>query len=504
MTPKEAYDELVKRTQEISTLSTCQAVLEWDHQVHMPPQGAEMRARATSYLAGLIHEKTVDPKIGELLSIIEGSDIVSESDSIEAANIREMRHGYNKETKLPKELVEEFNRETALAHHVWAEARKKSDFKKFEPSLEKIIKLCNRVAEAYGYEDEPYDALLDNYEPGMTAKEVEAVFTPLRSDLVRLLEKITAARNVPDESIVERDYDVDKQKILGEMVSASMGYDYTAGRLDESTHPFTIGFGPGDTRITTRYNPKRLNDALFGTIHETGHALYEMGIDKKKHFGTPCGQSASLGIHESQSRMWENLVGRSKPFWEYYYPLVKNLFRDSLGDVSLDDFYGAINFVKPSYIRVEADEVTYSLHIMLRFELERAIMKGEIKVADIPGEWNSRFKKYFGIDVDHDAHGCLQDVHWSAGLFGYFPTYALGNIYASQFFAKAMEDISDLHDKFRRGELLPLREWLRENIHIHGQRYRAMDLCEKVTGERISAKPMLAYFEKKYSDIYGF
>ena len=504
MSPQDAYKEIQRRAKEIALLSNSYALLEWDHQVNMPPKGAENRAEMTSYLAGMIHEKFVDPKFGELIAAVEGSGLVKDPQSIEAANMREIRHLYDKETKLPKELVEEFEKTIALAHHEWAEARKASDFKRFQPSLVKIVDLTKRKAEAYGYVGEPYNALLDNYEPGATTAEVVDVFEKLRIELVELLKKIKNAPKKPDGSIIERAYDPKKQQIFGEIVAKAMGYDFDAGRLDVSTHPFTTGFGPGDTRITTRYNPNRLNDALFGTIHEAGHALYEMGLKKKENHGMPVGDAASLGIHESQSRMWENMVGRSKPFWKYFFPIAQSIFRDSLGKVSLDDFYAAVNYVAPSYIRVEADEVTYNLHILLRFEMERAILNGDIKIADVAKEWNERFEKYFGIKVDKDSNGCLQDVHWSAGLMGYFPTYALGNIYAAQFYAKAKRDIPDLEKKFESGEFLTLREWLRNNIHQHGLRFRAQDLCKRVTGETLNHKPLMDYMNKKFGAIYGF
>ncbi len=494
----------MKRINEIMVLASCEGVLGWDHQVNLPPAGAAFRAKQSSLLAGMVHERFVDPKIGELLSAIEGSDLVKDADSVEAATVRELRHDYDKETKLPKELVVEFEKTTLMAHNEWAEARAKNDFKKFLPWLEKILDLSRQKAEAYGYEGEPYNALLDNYEPGATVDEVADVFEKLRVDLVVLLDKIKNAPNKPDVSIVERGYNVEKQKVFGELVAAAMGYDFNGGRLDVATHPFTTGLGPGDTRITTRYNPHRLNDALFGTIHEAGHALYEMGLDKEKYYGTVLAESASLGIHESQSRMWENMVGRSKSFWRYFFPILKGMFRDSLNGVTFDDFYAAVNNVAPSYIRVEADEVTYNLHILLRFEIERALIKGDIKAADAAAEWNSRFKKYFSIDVDSDSNGCLQDVHWSSGLFGYFPTYCLGNIYAAQFFAKAKQDIPDLDKKFESGDFLTLREWLRVNVHQEGKRYRANDLCKKITGVGLSHKPMMDYMNKKFGEIYGF
>jgi carboxypeptidase Taq len=504
MTAQEAYTQLVARGKELSVLESIGGVLGWEERTYMPPKGADLRSQQQEWLAGVAHEKFTDPKFGEWLSIVEGSDMVKDPDSPESANIREWRHAYDKATKLPKSLVEEFAKTTSLAQGKWAEARKNRDFKAFQPWLEKVVELVIQRAECFGYTGEPYNALLDGFEPGATTDEVVTVFTALRKDLVELLGKIRNAPKKPNVSIIERAYDVDKQKVFGELVAAAQGFDFNAGRLDITTHPFCSGFGPGDTRITTRYNPNRLNDALFGIMHEAGHALYEMGIEKEKWFGTPMGAASSLSIHESQSRLWENQVGRSREFWKYFFPLAQKIYRESLGNVSLEEFYGAVNYVAPSYIRVEADEATYALHIMLRFELERALVKRELKPADVPGEWNKRFKEYLGIEVDHDGNGCLQDVHWSAGLIGYFPTYALGTLYSAQFFAKAKQDIPDLTACIERGDLTTLREWLRKNIHIHGSRYRAKKLGERVTGQPLSHKPLMEYMTKKYGEIYGF
>lgn len=503
MSPQRAYQELVEKTHQIALLESIGAVIGWEERTYMPRQGAELRAKQQSLLAGMMHEQFTDPKIGELISTCETTDLVKDPESPEAVNLREWRHLYDKETKLPKTLVEELAKTTSLAQGEWQEARKNRDFKAFLPWLEKVVDLTRQAAEAYGYEGEPYNALLDNYEPGATTAEVAAVFADLRADLVDLVGRIKDAPRKPNKSIVERSYDTELQKVFGESVAAAIGFDFNSGRLDITTHPFCSGFGPGDTRITTRYNPKRLNDALFGIMHETGHALYEMGINKKDYFGTPMGAATSLGIHESQSRLWENQVGRSKEFWVYFLPQAKRIFRDSLADVSLDDFYGSINYVEPSFIRVEADEATYNLHIMLRFELERALMSGDLKPADVADEWRKRFKEYFGIEVDHDANGCLQDVHWSAALFGYFPTYALGNLYSAQFFAKASKDIPDLQQQVERGQFDSLLGWLRENIHQHGSRYRAPQLGKKVTGQELSHKPLVEYMNQKYGEIYG-
>ena len=498
------YEKLTKKCREIALLASCEAVLGWDERTYMPRGGAQLRADQLGLLAGMVHEKFTSTEIGDWLSELESSDLVKENGTPEAANVFETRHRYDKEAKLPKDLVEEISRTTTLAQGEWVTARQNNDFKAFLPWLEKTVALSRQKAEAYGYEGEPYNALLDDYEPGATVDMVSETFKLLRDDLVVLLKKIKDAPKQPDKTIVERPYNVDLQKVFGESVAAAIGFSFDSGRLDVTTHPFCSGIGPGDTRITTRYNPNRINDALFGIMHEAGHALYEMGIDKKNNFGMPTGESTSLGIHESQSRMWENQVGRSKEFWHYFFPQAQRIFKTSLSGVSLDDFYGSINSVQPSFIRVEADEATYNLHIMLRFELERALMKGDLKPADVPGEWNSRFEKYFGLKVDKDTNGCLQDVHWSAALFGYFPTYALGNLYSAMFFNKAKEDMPDLDDRFSRGDFKTMVDWLRENIHKHGARYRANVLCERVTGEKLSHKPLVEYMNKKYGEIYGF
>lgn len=503
MSTQEKYQELIKRTRETALLGSCMSVLGWDQRTYMPRAGSAFRAEQLSLLAGMSHAKATDPKIGELLGELEKSELVKSPDSAEAVNIREIRHRYDKDTKLPQSLVEEFTKVTALAETEWEQARAKRDFARFQPWLEKVIDLTRQMADAYGYQGERYNALLDNYEPGATVADIEAVFKPLRDDLVTLVAKIKDAAKRPNMGIIERGYDVRMQQVFAESAAAAIGYDFQAGRLDITTHPFCTGIGTGDTRITTRYNPNRFNDAFFGVMHEAGHALYEMGLDKQTHFGTPMGDAVSLGIHESQSRLWENQVGRSRAFWVYFLPQAKRIFREALAGVSVDDFYGAINSVQPSYIRVEADEATYNLHILLRFELERALLNKELAPKDLPGEWNSRFNKYFGLKVDHDANGCLQDVHWSAGLIGYFPTYTLGNLFSAQFFAKARTDIPDLMGQFERGNFAPLLGWLRENIHKHGARHRSRLLGQKVTGQALSHKPLIDYLYAKFADIYG-
>jgi len=500
MTTKKHYQTLISHLREIAILESTSALVSWDQQTYMPKGGAALRAEQLSYLAKTIHEKFTHPSIGDLLSEIS----IEDPTSAEGANVREIKHAYDKATKLSQSFVETFTKTTSLAHQAWEEARKKSDFTLFEPWLEKIVDLSIQKAEAYGYEDEPYDALLDGFEQGLTSAKLDDLFHTLQIDLVRILDKIKGSSKKPDDRITHRHFDLKSQEDFGKLVAKKIGFDFDHGRLDIAAHPFTTDIGHGDTRITTRYQANHFNDSFYSIVHEVGHALYEMGLNKKDHFGEPIAQAASLGIHESQSRIWENMVGRSFEFWEYFFPQAKAYFPDALKDVSLQDFYGAVNFVKPSFIRVDADEINYSLHVILRFDVERALIQRKITVKELPDFWNDKFYHYFGHQVDTHANGCLQDVHWSAGLFGYFPTYTLGNLYAAQFFAKAQEDIPDLLTQFSQGEFGSFLAWLRTNIHQHGFRYLPQDLCKKVTGKALSHHYFIDYLEKKFSHIYQF
>jgi carboxypeptidase Taq len=502
MSPNEAYEELKVRFKEVWTLASVSAALEWDRETYMPDNASDFRSEQESLLARMVHEKHTDPKIGELLDACEDSDLTFEKDSVSAVNIREWRRDYDKRTKLPSSLVAEIAKVTSKAQVAWSQARSKSDFSIFAPHLEKVLKLTLQKAEAYGFENEPYDALMDDFEPDAKVSDVEHAFAELRKELVELNGKIAEAPSKPDIGILKRPYDVDRQRMFSEIVAAAIGYDFNAGRIDEVTHPFCTELGPSDTRICTRFYPDDLAEGLTGTVHETGHALYDMGLPKE-HYGTPMGDVHSLGLHESQSRMWENQVGRSREFWVYFFPQARRIFRNSMAGVSLDDFFAVMNYVSPSYIRVEADEATYNLHIMLRFEIERALLNGDIAVKDIPGEWNKRFKDYLGIEVDKDSNGCLQDVHWSMGAFGYFPTYALGNLYAGQFYAQANADLPGLGDDFANGDFGRLLNWLRDNIHRQARRYPAAELCQRVTGEPLSHKPLMDYLYGKYEGVYG-
>jgi carboxypeptidase Taq len=397
-------------------------------------------------------------------------------------------------------LVEELARVTTRAQQIWEEARQADDFATFQPWLLKIVDLKRQEAKAIGYSTVPYDALLDEYEPGATTAEITQVFAALRDDLVPLVRSILASGKKPKREILDREYPVEQQRAFGQAAAAAIGFDFDSGRLDVTTHPFCSGIGPGDCRITTRYNPRRFNEAFFGILHEAGHGIYEQGLDPA-HFGTPAGSAASLGIHESQSRLWENQVGRGRPFWEHFFSKAQQTF-PSARDVKLDDFVFAINDVQPSFIRVEADEATYNMHIILRFELEQALLSGDLQPADVPGAWNERFEKAFQLTPPNNALGCLQDIHWSMGGLGYFPTYTLGNLYAAQFMEQARMDLGELDGDFRRGEFGRLKGWLNEKIHRLGQRFPAAELCKRVTGRPLTHKPLISYLRAKYEPLY--
>jgi carboxypeptidase Taq len=501
MSPDAAYAELIRRTMEAAVLSSCGAVLGWDERTYMPHNGSAFRGDQMALVARLTHEMTTDPKVGECLAAVEGSPLVADPESPATINVREIRRTYDRAVKLPKDLVEELARVTTRAQQVWQEARGRNDFPSFRPWLEQIIALKRREAEAVGYTGHPYDALLDEYEPGATAKQVREVFAALSAELVPLIAAIGQSDRVPRREVLEGDFPVASQEVFAREAATTIGFDFAAGRLDVTTHPFCSGIGPGDCRITTRYNPRFFNEAFFGVLHEAGHGIYDQGLPAD-HFGTPLGTYCSLGIHESQSRLWENQVGRGRPFWEHFFPRAQKTFPSALGRVDSDEFYFAINAVRPSFIRVEADEATYNLHIILRFELELALLTGDLKPADLPAAWNERFTKMFGLTPADDRQGCLQDIHWSMGGLGYFPTYTLGNLYAAQFMAAGRAQLPGLEADFARGEFGRLKRWLNELVHRPGRSYRSDDLCRRVTGEGLRHGPLLTYLHEKYGRFY--
>lgn len=499
-----AYQQLTTHWKEANLLGSCASVLGWDERTYMPKAGADLRGEQMALLARMVHEQTTSPHIGELLNEAENDSSLKNGDSREAANVREIRRAYDRSVKLPESLVMEIARVSIQAQQVWQQAREDDDFSLFQPWLEKIVHLKRQEVDAVGYPDDgvPYDALLDEYEPGATTADVTAVFAELREALVPLIEAIqSSGRKAPSE-IITREYPVEQQANFSQKAAAAIGFDLQAGRIDTTTHPFCSGMGPGDCRITTRYDPHHFSQAFFGILHEAGHGIYEQGLSKDD-FGLPTGTACSLGIHESQSRLWENQVGRGRPFWEHFFPQAQQVFPGSLSDVSLDDFYFAINESVPSFIRVEADETTYNLHIILRFELEQAMIAGDLSVADVPGAWNEKCQKLLGLTPKSNAEGCLQDIHWSGGGIGYFPTYTLGNLYAAQLMEKAREDLGDIDQDFRDGQFLRLKDWLNKHVHQPGLQWRANELCERITGKLLSPKPLMDYLKGKYQPLYN-
>ena len=501
-----AYDELLKELREVALLGSVSALLDWDEQTHMPPAAAAHRADQAAMLASLRHARFTSTRIGDLLGEAEsGLGAANRAGDADAAvNLRETRRLYERERKLPASLVEEMSRTEVLAQQAWAESRRKSDFPAFEPWLAKTLELKRRQADCIGYAatGDPYDALLDAYEPGETAANLARVFESLRAPLIDLVGRIVASPRKAPAEILCRQFPAEAQERLGREAATAAGFDFSAGRLDVSVHPMCCDLGPGDVRITTRYREDDFGDAFFSVLHETGHALYEQGLPPAR-FGTPLGEAVSLGIHESQSRLWENFVGRGRAFWWWCLPKARAAFPQALAGVDDEAWYFAVNDVRPSLIRTEADEATYNLHVLLRFELERAMVRGDLPARDVPGAWGEKVRKYLGLTPPDDARGCLQDIHWSAGLVGYFPTYTLGNLYAAQFFEKARADLGDLDASFASGVFSPLLGWLRDKIHRHGKRFPARRLVREGTGADLSAEPLLRHLRAKASELYG-
>jgi carboxypeptidase Taq len=499
------YDELIGLVKEANLVHSTENLLWWDQEAMMPSKGVAFRSRQFAQLASIHHRMITDPRVGDLISACEADgQLMADPIGPPAVNVREVRRRYDRQTKVPEELVCELAEVTSLAQHEWAEARKDSDFARFRPWLEKIVDLTKRKAECFGWPDggEPWDALAEDYELGCTAAGVEAVFAPLRERLTTLVSDLMGSATPPDNAFNEQELPIEQQEKFVRFVSEQIGFDYSRGRLDRSTHPFCSGTHCNDVRITTRFHEDNVNDALGSTMHESGHGIYEQGLPAE-HIGTPRGDSVSLGIHESQSRMWENQVGRSRSFWIWCQPKLQEFFGSATARLDVNTVYGGANIVRPDFIRVEADEATYNLHIMVRFEIERALMTGDLAAADIPGVWNERYTAFLGLEVPDDRRGCLQDIHWSGGSIGYFPTYTLGNLYAAQFFEKALEDMPDLLDQFEQGEFGGLKDWLNRAIHSRGQQYRAAELCEHVTGKPLSADPLLRHLEGKLKPLYA-
>ena len=497
----DAYAQLIDHWKTIRLLGSTGAILGWDQETKMPPGGVEHRAKQLSLMSMMRHERVTDEKVGQWLGEAESDDTLK-TDPRAATNLREMRRAYDKATKLPSSLVKVFSETTSKAKHEWAEARGANDFKRFEPWLKKIIELNRQRADCFGYEAEAWDGLADDYEPGCTAAWVADVFAPLRENLVDLVGRLTGSGRQPSNRLNGFKLPAVQQVKFVRHVVEKFGFDFNRGRLDESTHPFCSGTCRDDVRMTTRFHDDMVNDALGSTMHEAGHGIYEQNLPEE-WMDEPAGNAVSLSIHESQSRLWENQVGRSKPFWGWCRGVMAEHFGETVSDLSVDEAYAGANIVERSLIRVEADEATYNLHIMIRFELERATMSRGLNASEVPGAWAEKYKSYLDLDVPDDRRGCLQDIHWSMGAMGYFPTYTLGNLYGAAFFEAAEKKIDNLSEQVGCGEFDVLRTWLTDNIHIHGCRFGSEELGQRVTGHGLDAAPLMRHLTGKLEEIYG-
>jgi carboxypeptidase Taq len=493
------YLALKERLAEINDLHKARSILSWDQQTKMPPKGAEIRAEQIATLDRVAHSAFTSDEIGRLLDRLEGFEGSLPYESDEASLVRVTREDWRKARRVPADLRAQLSREASLALPVWIEARQNSDFESFLPSLRKNIELRHRYIECFDPAENPYDVLLDDFERGMTASEVSAVFDRIKEEQSRLIADL---REPASEVEPPRgDFPVERQQEFELRVVKRFGYDPGSWRIDPTVHPFASSGGINDIRITTRYVETSL-EGLFATMHETGHGLYEHGIARELE-RTPLARGTSLGLHESQSRLWENLVGRSLPFWRFFFPRLREVFPEALAGVELDEFYRRVNTVRPSLIRVEADEATYNLHIILRFELEQEILAGSVDLAELPDAWRARMEQYLGIEVPDDRRGVLQDVHWAGGHIGYFPTYALGNVVSAQIWERIADDMPDLSAQFEQGEFGELRSWLTDRLYRHGRKFAPKETIERVCGGPIDPEPYLRYLREKLGGIYG-
>ncbi|GLR15908.1 carboxypeptidase M32 [Portibacter lacus] len=493
------YEEYEKKMKKLADIGHSIAVLSWDKEVNLPKKGAAYRGQQIATLSGISHELFTDESFGKLLNELSSDPTL---DQKAAKNIKVTLKDYKQSTRFDEEFVIRKSNLVSAAYHAWLKAREDNDFASYEEALSNLVAIKREEAEILGYEDHPYDALLDLYEPGLKVKDLDVLFKDVREQLVPFIREISKKNQVQND-FLHLYYNKDKQWDFGIDLLKNMGYDFDSGRQDIAPHPFTITFSAQDVRVTTRIDENDFANMCWSCIHEGGHALYEQGVSAED-YGLPTGSAISLGIHESQSRLWENHVGRSKEYWEFHYPKLQELFPENLSAVSLDEFYKGINRVEPNFIRTEADELHYHFHVMVRYELEKLLISGDLEVKDLKETWNAKYKEYLNVDIPDDLQGILQDVHWGHGSFGYFPTYSLGSFYAAQFFAEAVNQIPNLMTKLSKGDSTELLSWLRTHIHQHGRLYEAAELCERVTGEQLNFKYFMEYARKKYKEIYKF
>lgn len=491
------YEDYKNHCSKIADIANSIALLNWDQEVMMPKKGAKRRAQQIATLAGIHHELGTEKDFGNLLTILNKSKLSDE----ESRNVAETLKEFNRNKKYTTEFVQTMSKTVSEAFNAWQEAKDKSDFSLFAPSLKKLVDLKRQECEIIGYKNHPYDAQLDIYEPNSNVEDLDILFNDVRNQLVPFVKEIAQAPQ-NDDQLFYQDFEIDQQLKFTEELLTQMGYDFDAGRQDLSTHPFSTNFSAKDVRVTTRVSKTDLSEIMWSSIHEGGHALYEQGI-KDKNYGLPAGSYLSLGIHESQSRLYENNVGRSLGYWKYNFKTLQSYFPEQLNDYTAKDYYQAMNIVKPSFIRTNADELTYHFHVLIRYEIEKELISGDIEVEDLPAVWNAKYKEYLNIDVPNDEEGVLQDIHWSHGSFGYFPTYSIGSFYAAQFFATAKKEIPNLEEQIENGDLKPLLDFLRKEIHQNGRLFASDELCLKITGEKLNFKYFMDYAKTKYSKLYN-
>lgn len=497
--PHTTYDQFVEHLQKIADIYYSTAVLHWDKEVNLPPKSAEGRSRQIATLDGMAHQLFVSDKTFDLIKSLE--EKFTQLDEYQKRNVSVIHRDVERSAKFEESFVMRRSRLISEGYHAWLKARQENNFSIFEPALTQLVEIKKEEAEIIGYQDHPYDALLDDYEPGYRSSMLDVLFADVREQLVEFATAIREKAQV-DDRFLHQHYPDAQQWAFGLEILQKIGYDLDYGRQDRSPHPFTTSFNSRDVRVTTVVDESNLANMVWSCIHEGGHALYEQGLPFDQ-YGLPLGSATSLGIHESQSRLWENNVGRSKEFWNTHLPLAKNYFPEQLQNVDLDTFFKGINKVEPSPIRIESDELHYHFHIMVRYEIEKALLDGSLSVKDIPAVWNEKYKNYLGLTIKSDNQGCLQDIHWAHGSIGYFPTYSLGSFYAAQFFAKAKKDIPNLTSQIEQGDTSALLGWLRENIHQYGRMYNPDELCEKITGESLNFRYFMGYAREKYGEIYG-
>ncbi|WP_449536504.1 carboxypeptidase M32 [Ferdinandcohnia sp. Marseille-Q9671] len=500
-TLQEKVNQFKELDQKITHLNSVLALAEWDQKVMAPKKGRSLFANSIGTLSTEIFKLSISKEMGELLDVLRAEDVYTQLDDVTKAIVRERNSFYQQSKSIPSELYNEYIVLTSNANDAWEEARETNNFNVFLPYLERIVEIKKQFAEYYGYEGHPYNALLNEFEPGLTVEVLDPLFDELRKSSVDLLKRINNSSSKPNGEVFEKQYDTDRQKEFNQFLLPRIGFDMNAGRLDETVHPFAQTINTGDVRITTRYLEDNVRSAIFGTIHEAGHGIYEQNINPELE-GTSICSGASFGIHESQSRFLENMVGRSEEFWNFFYNDLQKHFPDQLASLDVKDFYRAVNIVEPSYIRVEADELTYNLHIMLRYEIEKGLISGDISVKDLPKVWNEKMKEYVGVVPPTDTLGVLQDVHWSFGGLGYFPSYSLGNLYAAQILNTIKKELPDFYGHIERGEFTVIQTWLKEKIHQYGVIYTPDELIKKVTGESLNATYLVNYLEEKYAKVY--